>query len=173
MRFVYGRHRDECRARSHVNAGVVDLGALRLPALRASHHRRHAARDQRGVTGWSSSAPKFQSPPAIPVSTSTMPTGFVSRGEILRSVWHTEHEGSNVIEAAISSLRRKLGPEAHRLETVRGVGYRLRAGQCTRGAPTECTTSGYASAASMFLVTTSIVRRSSSVGLNSTSSVPA
>jgi hypothetical protein len=38
------------------------------------------------------------------------------------------HEGSNIIEAAIGSLRRKLGGEAQRLETVRGVGYRLRAG---------------------------------------------
>jgi Transcriptional regulatory protein, C terminal/AAA ATPase domain len=51
----------------------------------------------------------------------------VSRQEILRTVWQTDHEGSNVIEAAVGSLRRKLGPEAHRLETVRGVGYRLRA----------------------------------------------
>jgi hypothetical protein len=49
-----------------------------------------------------------------------------SRAEILRTVWHTDHEGSNVIEAAVGSLRRKLGPEAQRLETVRGVGYRLR-----------------------------------------------
>jgi hypothetical protein len=49
-----------------------------------------------------------------------------SREEILRTVWHTDHEGSNVIEAAVGSLRRKLGSEAQRLETVRGVGYRLR-----------------------------------------------
>jgi Transcriptional regulatory protein, C terminal/AAA ATPase domain len=54
--------------------------------------------------------------------------GVASRREILRTVWQTDHEGSNVIEAAVGSLRRKLGPEAHRLETVRGVGYRLRAG---------------------------------------------
>jgi hypothetical protein len=52
----------------------------------------------------------------------------VSRQEILHTVWQTDHEGSNIIEAAIGSLRRKLGGEAHRLETVRGVGYRLRAG---------------------------------------------
>jgi Transcriptional regulatory protein, C terminal/AAA ATPase domain len=50
-----------------------------------------------------------------------------SREEILHTVWQTDHEGSNVIEAAVGSLRRKLGPEAHRLETVRGLGYRLRA----------------------------------------------
>jgi AAA domain len=52
----------------------------------------------------------------------------VSRQEILQTVWQTDHEGSNIIEAAIGSLRRKLAGEAHRLETVRGVGYRLRAG---------------------------------------------
>lgn len=50
----------------------------------------------------------------------------VSRQEILRTAWQTDHEGSNVIEAAVGSLRRKLGPESHRLETVRGVGYRMR-----------------------------------------------
>jgi len=51
----------------------------------------------------------------------------VSRREILHTVWQTDHEGSNIIEAAVGSLRRKLGPEAYRVETVRGVGYRLRA----------------------------------------------
>lgn len=54
--------------------------------------------------------------------------GVAGRREILRTVWQTDLERSNVIEAAVGSLRRKLGPEAHRLETVRGVGYRLRAG---------------------------------------------
>jgi DNA-binding response OmpR family regulator len=34
--------------------------------------------------------------------------------------------GSNVVEVVISSLRRKLGDRAAALETVRGVGYRLR-----------------------------------------------
>jgi len=51
----------------------------------------------------------------------------VSRQEILNTVWQTDHEGSNIIEAAIGSLRRKLGGEAQRLQTVRGVGYRLQA----------------------------------------------
>jgi hypothetical protein len=42
-----------------------------------------------------------------------------------------------VIEAAVGSLRRKLGGEAHRLETVRGVGYRLRPG-CSSSARASC-----------------------------------
>jgi hypothetical protein len=33
--------------------------------------------------------------------------------------------GSNVVEVAVSGLRRKLGDRAAALETVRGVGYRL------------------------------------------------
>jgi two-component system alkaline phosphatase synthesis response regulator PhoP len=34
--------------------------------------------------------------------------------------------GANVVEVAVSGLRRKLGDRATALETVRGVGYRLR-----------------------------------------------
>jgi hypothetical protein len=51
----------------------------------------------------------------------------VERGELLRTVWGYDWTGgSNVIEAVVSSLRRKLGERASALETVRGVGYRLR-----------------------------------------------
>ena len=43
-------------------------------------------------------------------------------------VWHTDFTGgSNVVDAVMRSLRRKLGHEAVVLETVRGSGYRLRA----------------------------------------------
>jgi len=31
-----------------------------------------------------------------------------------------------VVDAVVCTLRRKLGNESHRLETVSGVGYRLR-----------------------------------------------
>jgi Transcriptional regulatory protein, C terminal len=52
----------------------------------------------------------------------------VSRAELLREVWGTEFTGgSNVVDAVVRSLRRKLGPAASVLETVRGSGYRLRA----------------------------------------------
>lgn len=52
----------------------------------------------------------------------------VSRSELLREVWGTEFTGgSNVVDAAVRSLRRKLGSAALVLETVRGSGYRLRA----------------------------------------------
>jgi hypothetical protein len=51
----------------------------------------------------------------------------VTREELLREVWGHQWIGgsSNVVEVAVSALRRKLGDRASALETVRGVGYRL------------------------------------------------
>jgi hypothetical protein len=52
----------------------------------------------------------------------------VSRADLLRDVWgHEWQGGGNVIEVAVSGLRRKLGDDDPAIETVRGVGYRLRA----------------------------------------------
>ncbi|WP_375056566.1 winged helix-turn-helix domain-containing protein [Zobellella sp. DQSA1] len=51
----------------------------------------------------------------------------VSRGELLRHIWGTTYTGnSNVVDAVVCTLRRKLGGQARRLETVSGVGYRIR-----------------------------------------------
>ncbi|MDF0749163.1 winged helix-turn-helix domain-containing protein [Marinobacter sp. 71-i] len=51
----------------------------------------------------------------------------VSRSELLRDVWGTRYEGgSNVVDAVVRTLRRKLGNRATRVETVTGFGYRLR-----------------------------------------------
>jgi two-component system alkaline phosphatase synthesis response regulator PhoP len=53
----------------------------------------------------------------------------VPRDELLERVWGTAHGGaSNVVDVVVSGLRRKLGEQAPALETVRGVGYRYRAG---------------------------------------------
>lgn len=49
----------------------------------------------------------------------------VDRASLLRDVWGYEDGGSNVIEAVVRSLRRKLGDRAPAIETVRGVGYRF------------------------------------------------
>lgn len=52
----------------------------------------------------------------------------VSRGELLQSVWGREYEGgSNVVDAVVRGLRKKCGGHAEMFETVRGIGYRLRA----------------------------------------------
>ncbi len=51
----------------------------------------------------------------------------VARDTLMRDVWGYEWTGgSNVVEVAVCGLRRKLGGHASALETVRGVGYRLR-----------------------------------------------
>ncbi len=48
------------------------------------------------------------------------------RVEILGAVWgYEENLGSNVVDAVVHSLRKKLGDRADMIETVRGVGYRL------------------------------------------------
>jgi DNA-binding response OmpR family regulator len=55
-----------------------------------------------------------------------------SREEILAAVWDYEHDpGTNVVSVYAGYLRRKLGRPGSPLplETVRGVGYRLRAGR--------------------------------------------
>ncbi|GGX52856.1 winged helix-turn-helix domain-containing protein [Saccharospirillum salsuginis] len=55
------------------------------------------------------------------------PDKAVSRTELLRDVWGTTYEGgSNVVDAVVRTLRRKLGDQSERVETVTGVGYRLR-----------------------------------------------
>jgi hypothetical protein len=57
----------------------------------------------------------------------THPSAPVSRADLLRDAWGTRYDGgSNTVDVVIRSLRRKLGPIADRIETVRGVGYRLR-----------------------------------------------
>ncbi|MDP3278797.1 MAG: response regulator transcription factor [Deltaproteobacteria bacterium] len=54
----------------------------------------------------------------------------VTRSELLARVWESHFDpSSNFVEVHVSRLRDKLGPAAERLETVRGMGYRLRAGE--------------------------------------------
>ena len=50
----------------------------------------------------------------------------MERATLLRDVWGYDYAGgSNVIEALVKSLRRKLGDRAPAIETVRGLGYRF------------------------------------------------
>jgi hypothetical protein len=51
----------------------------------------------------------------------------VPRPALLADIWGYDSEiGSNVVDAVVRTLRRKLGDDATRIETVRGVGYRFR-----------------------------------------------
>ena len=48
----------------------------------------------------------------------------VDRRDLLREAWgYDVPGGSNVLEANIKSLRRKLGDRSTSIETVRGLGY--------------------------------------------------
>jgi DNA-binding response OmpR family regulator len=59
----------------------------------------------------------------------------VRRKELLEAVWETSFTGgSNVVDAVIHALRERLGPHGDAVETVRGVGYRLREGWTTEPA---------------------------------------
>ncbi len=49
-----------------------------------------------------------------------------SREKLLRQIWGYDYEGeTRTVDVHIRSLRQKLGGEAKRIETLRGVGYRL------------------------------------------------
>jgi len=51
----------------------------------------------------------------------------VSRAQLMERVWGFDSStSSNVVDALILALRKKLGPSAGAIETVRGTGYRLR-----------------------------------------------
>ena len=52
------------------------------------------------------------------------PGQVLSREQLLSAVWGLDFDpGSNVVEVYVSYLRNKLGRQ--RVETVRGMGYRL------------------------------------------------
>jgi two-component system OmpR family response regulator len=51
----------------------------------------------------------------------------ISRPSIVEHVWDFAYDGaSNVVDVYVGYLRKKLGAEGSRIETVRGVGYRFR-----------------------------------------------
>ena len=50
----------------------------------------------------------------------------VTRAALIEDVWGWKQTGSNVIEAVVRSLRKKLGARASAIETIRGSGYRFR-----------------------------------------------
>lgn len=53
----------------------------------------------------------------------------VTRDELLDAVWEQRYTGSNVVDAVVRLLRKKLGPHAAQLATVRGHGYRIEPGE--------------------------------------------
>ena len=71
---------------------------------------------------------------------SSHPDRVVGRDELLRSVWGQQFGGSNVVDAVVKSLRKKLGVHGGAIATVTGHGYRfgvLDAANLSRAAPTS------------------------------------
>ena len=52
----------------------------------------------------------------------------VTRDELLDRVWKQRHTGSNVVDAVVRLLRKKLGRHAADIETVKGHGFRVARG---------------------------------------------
>lgn len=50
----------------------------------------------------------------------------VTRASLVENVWGWKHTGSNVVEAVMRTLRKKLGTRSSSIETIRGLGYRFR-----------------------------------------------
>jgi len=68
---------------------------------------------------------------ALLVALLSRPGGVVAKAELLREVWGERFDGDpNIVEVYIGYLRRKVDQPFGRrsIETVRGVGYRLRVG---------------------------------------------
>jgi len=53
------------------------------------------------------------------------PEQVVTREDLLREVWGQSFSGSNVVDAVVKSLRRKLGPRGSAIATATGHGYRF------------------------------------------------
>ncbi|MEP6787358.1 MAG: winged helix-turn-helix domain-containing protein [Acidobacteriota bacterium] len=49
----------------------------------------------------------------------------VTRASLIENVWGYKHTGSNVVDATVKSLRKKLGAKSSAIETIRGSGYRF------------------------------------------------
>jgi DNA-binding response OmpR family regulator len=92
---------------------VVEVGPLRI-----DHSARTVSLRERAV---SLTRKEFD----ILASLSRQPGVAVTRERILLDVWQTTWSGRHTLEVHVASLRAKLG-EPNLVQTVRGVGYRLR-----------------------------------------------
>ena len=98
-------------------AAAADLTVLRHGGLALDLRTRRIAVDGRETD---LSAREF----ALAEEFLRHPEQVLSREQLLSRVWGMDFDpGSNVVDVYVRYLRRKIGPD--RLETVRGMGYRL------------------------------------------------
>ena len=104
-----------------------DVGALTVGDLRLDLHTRRAHLGARSID---LSAREF----ALTETLIRHAGQVLSREQLLSRVWGYDFEpGSNVVDVYIGYLRAKLGAE--RIETVRGMGYRLTTAELDHPAP--------------------------------------
>jgi len=116
--FVFSELLARLRAVTRRNLGARPV-ALKVGDLTLDRARHHV---QRGGEELTLSPKEF----ALLELFMRHPGEVLSRTRILEHVWDFAYDGgSNVVDVYVGYLRRKLATEA--LETVRGVGYRLRA----------------------------------------------
>ena len=93
---------------------MVEVGDLRLDPAAAGLARRDEL---------SLSAKAF----ALLEAFMRRPGEVISRGQLLEAAWDIAFESrSNIVDVYVRALREQLGADT--IETVRGVGYRLRTG---------------------------------------------
>ena len=115
---LLARVRARLRGRSDAD-GTGDTMVLRAGAVALDLRTRRATVGDRQVE---LSAREF----ALAEAFVRHPGQVLSREQLLDRVWGYDFDpGSNIVEVYVGYLRRKLGPDA--IETVRGMGYRLRA----------------------------------------------
>ncbi len=111
---LLARLRALVRRAPHERPTAVGVGALRLdPAARTAW---------RGDTELRLSGKSF----ALLEAFMRHPGEVLSRNRLLEAAWDIGFESrSNIVDVYVRALREQIGPDA--IETVRGVGYRLRA----------------------------------------------
>jgi DNA-binding response OmpR family regulator len=99
--------------------GATRRDVLRVGPLEMDERARRASYDERELQ---LTAKEFD----LLALLASDPGSVVDRETILRRVWETTwYGGQKTIDVHVAALRKKLGdPEA--IETVRGIGYRLR-----------------------------------------------
>ena len=106
------------RARLRTDVAAEDPGVLRHGGLKLDVRRRSVEVDGRAVE---LSAREF----TLAEVFLNHPGQVLSREQLLSRVWGYDFDpGSNVVDVYVRYLRRKVGSDV--IETVRGVGYRLR-----------------------------------------------
>lgn len=100
---------------------IAGLGRTRVGALELDPHNRR-------VTLGSTPLDLTTREAALLAHLARRAGQVVTRSDLLAHVWSQQFDpGSNLVEVHVSRLRDKLGHAAWMIETVRGVGYRLRA----------------------------------------------